>query len=538
MIRRHRLTPLLLAGLAAGAAFVTPLRAEDTKGKWQFGFGLSYMATTDYIRSNSDIAIASSTAGEHEGLPSVTSVDERPDENMLNQPTVHDDFRFDFNASYGLTRWLALELAAGYMKSDVGNIEFFFKDATINYGGNFPSSAPAVCGPDRNAPCSRYNINTPSSPTTNSFVPVGSLTEIPLQLSGLVRFRPESPLDPYVGLGIGYLFTDLQQGEEFQRRGQGIAELTVSTEVAGEYTDVSRPTRVSNSGFSVGAMQAEVTSDFSWHAVAGVDYFVNDHFSIYVDARYTWTDAAVNITVDGAHQVLLATFAPGKLQTITRQTPDPWEDVGVPGCGTCAGDHLLATEDSNGNGTLDLGVGEDNGILYFYPSGPNPNDPFCSDPRDPRCQWNASDAVMKIDCSGDTICPWRGNARDINGDLDYDDPGEGFDREDLNGNRIMDRFLYYGVDVCSLPGATPQNTPGCTQNDILANTQFVWPGNGCTTVQPRADQGSYFPEGCPPGTTGEVTSADTDNPSDSYIIQGGEIKLGGFSLGVGFKITF
>src|SRR6185295_5314197 len=201
----------------------------------------------------------SSVAGQENGLPSVTSVDERPDQNMLNEPTVADNFRFDFNASYGLTRWLALEVATGYMKSDVGIIEFYFKDSTSNDGGTFHASTPHLCRPDLNAPCTRYNVNTPSTPATNSFVPVGTLTEIPLQLSALVRFRPESPLDPYVGLGIGYLFTDLKTGAEFNERGALIGGLNVGTELAGEYTDTSaRPTRQSDSGFNVGPMQAEV----------------------------------------------------------------------------------------------------------------------------------------------------------------------------------------------------------------------------------------------------------------------------------------
>lgn len=534
MIRFRRLSPLLLAGLAAAAAVVTPARAEDTKGKWQFGFGLSYMATTDYIRSNSDIAIATSVAGQQAGLPSVTSVDERPDENMLNEPTVQDDFRLDFNASYGLTRWLAIELAAGYMKSDVGNIEFFFRDVTINYGGVFPASGTPACGPNRNAPCSRYNINTPSSPPTNSFVPVGTLTEVPLQLSALVRFRPESPLDPYVGLGIGYLFTDLEHGGEFERKGQLISDLIVATEIAGEYTDNRFPTRQpapGTNGFSVGPMQAEVSSDFSWHAVGGIDYYVNDHFSVYVDARYTWTDAAVSITTDGAHQVLLATYAPGKLQTVRVDTPNEWEDTGI--FGYSPGDHLVATEDSNGNGTMDLGQGEDNGVLYLYPSGPNPNDPDCVNPASQFCNWTIADAVGMINCP-----ECAGNAQDLNNDFDFNDPGEGFDTEDRNGNRILDRFLYYGVDVCSLPGAA--SNPICGPNDIVQTPQYVWPGEGCNTIQPQATSGNFFPEGCPtvPLTNSDVSLAGSDDPSDTYIIQGGEIRLGGFSLGVGFKFTF
>ena len=48
---------------------VGSVRAEDTKGKWQIGFGLSYYSTVDYIRSNSDIAIASQTVEEAGSLP-------------------------------------------------------------------------------------------------------------------------------------------------------------------------------------------------------------------------------------------------------------------------------------------------------------------------------------------------------------------------------------------------------------------------------------------------------------------------------------
>src|SRR6516162_696592 len=89
---------VLFGVLAAALLVVRSARAEDTKGKSQFGFGVTYYATSDYIRSNSDIAIASSVAGQTVGLPPVTSVDPRPDQNMLNEPTVHDDFRFDLKA--------------------------------------------------------------------------------------------------------------------------------------------------------------------------------------------------------------------------------------------------------------------------------------------------------------------------------------------------------------------------------------------------------------------------------------------------------
>ena len=505
--------------LAAALCAIRPARAEDTKGKWQFGFGFTYFATSDYIRSNSDIAIASSVAGQTAGLPPVTSVDARPDQNMLNEPTVHDDFRFDVKASYGLTRWLAVELLAGYMTTSVGNIEYYVQDQSISYQG----SAAAIfsqpfCGPNQDQVCYDYHINAPSVVAHNLFVPVGTITEMPVQLSALVRFRPESPLDPYIGLGVGYLFTDLKTSDEFNTKSQGVANLTVSAASEGEYTDSGHATKlapVGTSGFHPAPMVATVSSGMTWHAVGGVDYFLNQHVAMFLDARFTWTDAEVNITTDGAHQVLFATFSPGKLQKL--QTSGLWEDHGIAGCagcpGTFAGDQKLETEDGNGNGLFD--PGEDDGNLYIFPSGPNPNRPGGA--------WISTDpGVQVLDCQNST-CPWAHDGR--------------MDTEDLNGNRIMDRFRYYGVDVCSLPN--PDRSI-CTPNDIIATgtPQYLPPGEGCTDNRPDPTLGNFLPEGCPVPHNGNLGGTGVDNPSDTYIIQGGQIRLGGFSFGVGVKFTF
>jgi hypothetical protein len=66
--------------------------------------------------------------------------------------------------------------------------------------------------------------------------------------------------------------------------------------------------------------------------------------------------------------------------------------------------------------------------------------------------------------------------------------------------------------------------------------QYVWPG-GC----PTSSAGSGKPaEGCPPVPPQAIqtsTSSQDDN-TNIYLIQGGQIHLGAFSLGVGFKFTF
>ncbi len=510
----------------AAMALLLPLsqvQAEDTKGKWQFGFGLSYYSTTDYIRSNADIALSSGIIGEN-GLPSVGYVDDRPDGNVLNEPTIKDDFKLDFSASYGLTRWLAVELSASYLKAPVGNMEFFFVDVVQGLeGAGSPSSTVQSCGPRLDKTCYNYASQTRDQTKFNTFLPVGEMTEVPIHLSGLVRFRPESPFDPYIGLGIGYIMTDLKTGEEFNQRAEQVAGLQVVTASEGEFTDARRADKIAPfPGFTPGPLSAKVSNAFEWHAVGGVDYFVNEHFSFYVDARYVWTSGAVDIRTDGAHEVLFGATDFGRL-LLTRQVAPPdggpgsylWEDLGIGGnplhamcpdldgngVSDCKGDGYFETEDKNNNGNLD--PGEDVGILYQFQPGVIP-----IGQTDPRKE------VGTIDCP---TC--AGNKQ--------------IDTEDRNFNQGMDRFLLWAFDVCSTDQAA--GNPLCGSNTASSTVNHVWPEN-CGTFRPGPN--SALAEGCPPPPSQDVTSSGIDNVADTYIIQGGRIRLGGFTLGAGVKFTF
>ena len=545
---------LPILALVSVATLVPSSRAlaEDTKGKWQFGFGLSYMSTVDYIRSNSDIALASAQTGANgQGLPPVGSVDERPDINILNQPSIRDNFKVDFNASYGLTRWLAVEAAASYMKAPVGNIEFYIRNVNQGLTGQPTQNSDVIaCGPDLAQPCWTYISNQPDELKQNTFLPVGQITEIPIHLSGLIRFRPESPLDPYIGAGVGYILTNLKKGSEFNQRAEQLAKnsdgtpFVVSIASEGEFTVNNRCNRVDYpigencTNFTPGPLEANVKNAFEFHAVGGVDYYVSDRFSVYMDARYLWTQGAVDIRTDDAHQVRFAVLKPGQLVTQTIgsvQQPYLWEDIGVPAnaafhelCPQCKGDGFLETEDKNMNGLLDKQCEsatepcEDEGWLYRLPPGS----------RD-------IDESVRIACPG---CAHNNL----------------LDTEDANGNGILDRYLVYGVDICTTTRAVgnklcvdisghPLPVP---PDDSHAN--YVWPegpvaGSAPFCVQ-RPDQLGPFTQltesGCPPfprssdGNFAAIGSTSADNASNTLIIQGGRIRMGGFSLGVGFKFTF
>ena len=114
----------------------------------------------------------------------------------------------------------------------------------------------------------------------------------------------------------------------------------------------------------------------------------------------------------------------------------------------------------------------------------------------------------------------------------------------------FDRFLVYGVDVCTTSNAGSNPRCGCggpgqpacpTTNN---NINYIWP-EGCPQ---RPDQLGPFAQlkesGCPAfprnsdGSFAAFGSTARDNAADTYILQGGRIRMGGFALGFGFKFSF
>jgi opacity protein-like surface antigen len=326
------------AVLALGLLLVSSrVRAEDTRHKWQLGGGISYFSTIDDIRSNSTTAYAPVDPTQGGGLAPILFSDPRPDANELNQPTIQDGWKLDFNASFGFTRWFALEIGASYFQGPVGNIEFYTEDRSLPVNLTPTLQNP----PDGSANCLVVTCLAMSGSTDssvnikNGFLPVGQLTEVPVQLSGIVRFRPESPFDPYVGGGIGYIFTGLDTSQS----DIGTPVTLSASTIAGDnrrvtmrnFDDVQAYTNglivksigsgarniqtfpltqedltqiEQAGGTPITGLTATVNSAPEFHLMGGVDYYFTNHFSLYIDGRYTWAQSNVEVRIDKQTQIL------------------------------------------------------------------------------------------------------------------------------------------------------------------------------------------------------------------------------------------
>src|SRR5262249_10337033 len=114
----------MLAMVLAGIALTPPAHAEDLKGKWYFGGNLSFLSTTDSIRSNAGIIIGSlgddgipftGDPNEDEGCVAFSNsnrpfCDPRPDDLLAREASVEETFKYDLTAGFGVTSWLNLQL--------------------------------------------------------------------------------------------------------------------------------------------------------------------------------------------------------------------------------------------------------------------------------------------------------------------------------------------------------------------------------------------------------------------------------------------
>lgn len=302
-----------VCGLLVAAALTTSASAEDLRQRWYFGGNISFLSTTDDIRSNAAIIFTNNfgddgipftgdpnelqgCGGTGQSFSNDPFCDPRPDDLLARDNTIEETFRLDLTAGYGLTSHVSLQLDASYFKGDVGPMDAFTRET-------FPSADPI--DPSRLV---RFRDREKDLPLR-----VGEITEIPVSLTGIVRFRKDSPMNPYIGIGAGIIFTEMDIDPEVGALNNRLAALRI-VDVGNENgRSITKPSDAAlaaagNIPFRWPAT-VEVKDAFEWHVVSGAEYFFNDRFSMVFDARYTFADQEVVIDLGGEDQVDLISFS-------------------------------------------------------------------------------------------------------------------------------------------------------------------------------------------------------------------------------------
>jgi len=142
-------------------------------------------------------------------------------------------------------------------------------------------------------------------------IKAGQVTEIPLLVNGIVRFRKDSNFNPYIGAGIGYLFTGLNESPSVPQLNTRLEKLhltTITDEFGPNFGKVlTTPDSDGNAIFNYPA-SVKVDQGFEWQVVGGGEYFFNDRLSLVFDARYVVSGQQVTISMNGQDQINLTSF--------------------------------------------------------------------------------------------------------------------------------------------------------------------------------------------------------------------------------------
>ncbi|MFQ5702234.1 MAG: hypothetical protein ACE5HU_10365, partial [Acidobacteriota bacterium] len=309
----HRLSILhlviLAVALEAGPGCIL-LQARPPEHRWYLGGGVSILSTIDDIRNNAGIIFTEDFGDD--GVPFTGDLNEltacpsnfgdlfpvqnpfcdpRPDDLLARDSMIQDGLKYDLTVGYQLTQRIGVQVDASRYTGEVGPIDVF-KSRT------FPPIAP------NGFPARLTDVNQ-STP-----IAAGDLTETSLSLTGIIRFRNQESLRPYLGIGGGVIFTDLDVNDD------GIAQVKSSLDslrvrgIGDEFgMDLTPPifngTFIREDGlvpFEL-PLTVEVDDTIEWHLTGGLEYFFNDRFSLVFDARYIVANQDVVIDLGGQDQL-------------------------------------------------------------------------------------------------------------------------------------------------------------------------------------------------------------------------------------------
>ena len=200
--------------------------------------------------------------------------DPRKDEGALMTSAVEETLWGDVNIAVDIKSWrhgtLYVQADVGYYSGNVGPIEVavdIAEEAILN---------PVDQDLTADDPFANYQFIYPSA---------GTVTQVPMSVSGLWQFRPRSPFRPYIGVGVGYMTVDVSDSAQLNEVNAQLAGIEYNWIVQGELIDSGQLPET--------LITVNPQSNALYTVRGGLEYNVNRNWSIYISANYIQTAARV-----------------------------------------------------------------------------------------------------------------------------------------------------------------------------------------------------------------------------------------------------
>ncbi|MDX1388818.1 MAG: outer membrane beta-barrel protein [Acidobacteriota bacterium] len=247
----------------------TLAHAEDIENRWRIGFAVGGFDTRDEVESNSANQLILTDVDD---VPVIAWEDPRNDAAVFNALSIQPSPMINVSAQYAVSKIFVVEISAGYVETDVGDIEVqaqFFRDI-------FPD-------------IERFNFRVFE-------INAGTVEMIPLRTTFYARFRPKANFNPYIGVGFGYTFIGFEPSDDFNDLSRNM-DLSV-----GGFATLQTFPGTFNAPTSIGDLEGarvDARDAWEWHITGGLEYTVKRKWAVYFEITWSQLSRAMSIGFNG-----------------------------------------------------------------------------------------------------------------------------------------------------------------------------------------------------------------------------------------------
>jgi hypothetical protein len=255
----------------------TASRAEEIEKKFRLAFSVGGYSTTDQVHS---AAGNRRTLIKPNGEFDDRIVDPRNDSGALSEFGIESQYGGVLSASYAINRLWYVEASAGYRSGTVGNVQVQAQFSGVVLPTNPPQFKFAI-----------FNLDG------------GTLTQVPVQVTGGIRFRPKAALNPFICAGVGYTFNSYEPSAEIDQLSLDMSHATGGfSELTG--TQLQGETLASPTSFeALRGITVDVANEPEWHAGGGLEYSFKSRWVAFLDMRYTVYSGRFDMKVNGTNEL-------------------------------------------------------------------------------------------------------------------------------------------------------------------------------------------------------------------------------------------